>query len=143
MSVDGHIRDLAERRHLPAPHLERWLKLDEDDSAAVFVVAESLRLRTGQIVELLDLLSELSLREGEPIATLLRRAEFHPFLVGRGSAPERARGLLEHLRALRFPRLTQTIERLNTEIRSMNASLFLLFLKLCHSASFECANTIP
>src|SRR5215467_9784482 len=30
-----------------------------------------------------------------------------------------------------------------TEIRSMNASLFLLFLKLCHSASFECAKTMP
>ncbi len=30
-----------------------------------------------------------------------------------------------------------------TKIRSMKASLFLLFLKLCHSASFECAMMTP
>lgn len=30
-----------------------------------------------------------------------------------------------------------------TQMRSMKASLFLLALKLCHSASFECASTMP
>ena len=30
-----------------------------------------------------------------------------------------------------------------TQMRSMKASLFLLDLKLCHSASFECARTMP
>jgi hypothetical protein len=113
------IRAWALRRHLPEACLERWLAMPEAGRGALLSAAECLHLRTGQFTGALEMLEEVALREGETIASVLARGRFKRILEGTGSAPERARTFLYELRALRFPRLSQTMERLKTEIAAL------------------------
>ncbi len=125
-TLDDAIRRWAAERHLPDAHLRRWLALANDDRAALLEVAETLRLRTGQFVAAFDLIEEIALRQRGTaaslqvtIAAILARREIRRILDGTGSAPGRARELIDTLRALRFPRLKRTIERLAAEIASL------------------------
>jgi hypothetical protein len=125
-TLDDAIRRWAAQRHLPDAHLRRWLALAQDDRAALLELAEALRLRTGQFVAAFELIEELALRErttavavDATIATILARREIRRILDGTGSAPGRARELIDTLRALRFPRLKRTTERLAAEIAAL------------------------
>ena len=117
--VDNEIRSVAAARRLPDSHLEKWLQLDESSRAAVLEVARSLKLRTAQIVTALDFLAEIAVREGQPVAALLERPSIQRVTGGAGSAPARAHALLEELRAMRFPRLRETIRRLEAAIAAL------------------------
>lgn len=116
---DGDIRALAERRHLPADRLARWLAFDEDSRAAILEVALALKLRTGQLSVALDLLDEISVREKTIAASILARPALRRLRDAGGSAPERAHALLDQLRAIRFPRLHQAVERLEAAVAAM------------------------
>jgi len=117
--LDSEIRSLAAARHLPDSHLEKWLRLDEPGRSTMLELARTLKLRTAQIVTALDLLDEISVREGTPIATVLDRPSIRRLATGAGSAPARAVTFLEELRAMRFPRLRETIDRLETAIAAL------------------------
>ena len=117
--VDNEIRSLAAAKRLPDSHLEKWLHLDQPGRVAVLEVARSLKLRTAQIVTALDLLDEISIREGQPVGTLLARPSIDRLTTGAGSAPARAHAFLEELRAMRFPRLRETIERLEAALAAL------------------------
>jgi len=117
--LDSEIRSLAASRRLPDSHLEKWLHLDESSRSALLELARTLKLRTAQIVTALDLLDEISVREGKLIADLLDRPSIHRLTRGAGSAPGRAHAFLEELRAMRFPRLRETIVRLETAIAAL------------------------
>jgi hypothetical protein len=116
---DDAIRKWAAERHLPDVHLDRWLALAPDDRAALMELAEGLRLRTGQLVTALELLEEVALRERTTIATVIACRDIRRVLDGAGSAPGRARSLLDALRVKRFPRLRRMTERLSTEIAAL------------------------
>lgn len=118
-SVESRIRAWAEVRRLPDAHLVRWLALSDEDRAALLETAERLRLRTGQFITAFVLLEEIALRDHESIAGVLARGEIRGILEGAGSAPGRAHSLLEQLRAARFPRLKQTVDRLRAEIATL------------------------
>lgn len=125
-TLDDAIRRWAAGRHLPDTHLRRWLALALDDRAALLEAAATLRLRTGQFVAAFALIEEIALRaraaEVAPevtVAALLARGEIRRILDGTGSAPGRARALIDTLRALRFPRLKRTIDRLAAEIAAL------------------------
>jgi hypothetical protein len=113
------IRAWAAARRLPDAHLARWLALAEGDRAALLSIAERLRLRTGQFVAAFELLEEIALREHSTAREILVRGEIQRILDGAGSAPERARVLLEELRAIRMPRLRAESERLKREIAAL------------------------
>ena len=124
--ISATIRRWAAERHLPEPHLERWLALVHDDRAALLEVAQALRLRTGQLMTALEMLEEIALREraaqgpiAAPIAAILARREIRRILEAKGSAPGRARELIETLRAIRFPRLKRAADRLAAEIAAL------------------------
>ncbi len=124
--ISDTIRRWAAERHLPEPHLERWLALGHDDRAALLEIAEALRLRTGQLMTALEMLEEIAVRErathgplAAPIAAILARGEIRRILEAKGSAPGRARELLETLRAIRFPRLKRAADRLAAEIAAL------------------------
>jgi hypothetical protein len=117
--LDNEIRSLAAARRLPDAHLDQWLHLEEGSRAAVLELARALKLRTGQIVAALDLLDEISVREKTEIAALLSRPSIRRLVDGAGSAPARGRAFLDELRTMRFPRLRETIQRLETAIAAL------------------------
>ncbi len=117
--LEAKIRELAERRHLPEAHLHRWLILDEPSRVAILEAAHALKLRTGQLVAVLDLLDEIAVREKTGIAEILSRPALRRIVDGTGSAPERARASLDELRAIRFPRLREATTRLESAIAAM------------------------
>ena len=113
---DDAIRALAAARHLPDSHRERWLALERRSRGAFLELAESLRLRTGQIVIALDLLGEIAVRENKSAADILTSPALARIAQRAGSAPSRARAFIEALRALRFPRLGEATARLEDAI---------------------------
>lgn len=110
---------LAERRRLPAPHLERWLAMDDASGGALLTIARNLGLRTGQIVSGLELLEEIAVREQTTVATVLGRDDIRGIANKAGSAPARASAFVEALRQIRFPRLRKTQTRLRAEIAAL------------------------
>jgi hypothetical protein len=118
-AVDGAIGAWAAERRLPESYLARWRALGDDDRDALYNIVRVLRLRTGQFVAAFDLIEELAVRAGEPAATILARDEIRRILDGIGSAPGRARELLEALRAMRFPRLKRTAERIAAAVAAL------------------------
>lgn len=113
---DDAIRALASTRHLPESHRERWLAMDPHSRAAFLEFAESLRLRTGQIVIALDLLGEIAVRESKSAGDILAAPELARITARAGSAPERARAFIDFLRTMRFPRLSEAAARLERAI---------------------------
>jgi hypothetical protein len=109
----------AEARRLPQSHLERWLALAEADRSVLLETAERLHLRTGQFVTAFGLLEEIAVRERVNIASVLARSEIRRILEGTGSAPGRARMLVEQLRATRFPELKRATERRRSEVAAL------------------------
>jgi hypothetical protein len=120
--AESEIRALAEKRHLPAAHLERWIGTDADSRDAIMEFARTLGLRTGQIVEALDLLDEISVRERAEIAGVLARPALARLLTSAGSRPDRARDFVAELRRMRYPRLAELSRRLDSEIAALKLS---------------------
>jgi hypothetical protein len=117
--TDSQIRTLAAERRLPPSHLARWLAMEPASRAALLEVARAVRLRTGQIVAALDTLEEIAVREQVTVAGVLDRPEIRRLVSGGGSAPSRASALLEHIRALRYPRLKEMQARLRDHVSAL------------------------
>lgn len=115
-ALDLAIRDWAARHQLPQTPIDYWLGLAVDDRSAMLELAQTLRLRTGQCLVVLELLDELHVRDQITIRGLLQQDSLWRIIHGGGSAPGKARALIEALRTRRFPRLKQTMERLTAMI---------------------------
>jgi hypothetical protein len=118
-AIDDAIRRWATVRHLPGAHLVRWLALAPEDRAALLGIAERLHLRTGQLVAAFELFEEIALRERVTVAAIVASDEIRRIIEGEGSAPGRARNLLDTLRTKRFPRLHRMTARLAQEIAAL------------------------
>jgi hypothetical protein len=117
--VDSEIRALAAARHLPVSHLERWLAIDGRGREVMLGFARALRLRTGQIVEALELLDEIAVRDGTEVADILARPSLARLPGASGARPDRARDFVAGLRRMRFPRLAETTAHLEAEIAAL------------------------
>jgi hypothetical protein len=117
--IESEIRALAEKRHLPSSHLTRWIGADAASRDAMMEFARTLGLRTGQIVEALDLLDEISLRQRVEISGVLTRPALARLLTAAGSRPDRARDFVAELRRMRYPRLNDLSRRLHSEIAAL------------------------
>ncbi len=109
----------ATAHRLPETHRNRWLELPPDDLVALLTLAEELRLRTGQFVAAFETLAEIAARDGKPIVAILEQREMRRIIDGEGSAPGKARALLDRLRVIRFPRLQAMSDRLNARLRAL------------------------
>jgi hypothetical protein len=119
LEINDAIRRWAAVHHLPDAQLTRWLALAHEDRVVLREMAESLHLRTGQLVAAFELLEEIALRERVTIAAIIASTEIHRIIDGAGSAPGRARDLLDTLRSRRFPRLHRMTARLGKEIAAL------------------------
>ena len=117
--INPAIRAWGRERHLPEGHLGRWLAMPELDRRALLELARALRLRAGQVIVILDLMGDLVLTKGQPLRLLLESRGPRRAINGRGSTPSRAAALVAELRALRYPALTETAERIASEIRAL------------------------
>lgn len=117
--TDAKIRNWAWQHRLPQTHLSKWLALGESDRSAMLNLTETLRLRTGQFVSAFEMLQETAVREHQTIAEIVARPALQRTINGVGSAPGRASRFLDELRAIRFPRLTETTNRLKAEIAAL------------------------
>jgi hypothetical protein len=118
-ATEAGIRRWAEAKHLPEAALVRWLGLDEGVRARILALAEELRLRTAQLVNVLELLDEIALREHRSVLSILGGAPVRSAIASGGSAPARASRMLAALRALRFPRLTRIRSELEAQLRAL------------------------
>ncbi|MGO9059757.1 MAG: hypothetical protein ACLQU2_20610 [Candidatus Binataceae bacterium] len=118
-SYGGAVRAWADEHHVSATAVERWLMLGEAGALALLSVAEDLRLRTGQLLNTLEMLGEISVREGQEAAAILARGEFRTALKGSGSRPERASAFIDKLRELRYPRLARLRTKLEAALTAM------------------------
>ncbi len=113
------IHSLSKRRHLPQPHLDKWLAMEAPSRRALLEIAERLKLRTGQLVTAIELLEEISIREDATPAAILARDKVRRSCSLNGSGPARAAAFLGALRAIRFPRLKHTMDRMSAEIAAL------------------------
>ena len=122
LTTETEIREWAALRRLPDAHLERWLALEEPDRAALLEAARRLRLRTGQFVTALELLEEIAVRDPKQgnVAIVLAQDSIRQTFDGAGSVPERAHAFVEELRAMRFPKLRDTMKRLRDEVAALH-----------------------
>ena len=113
------LREWAGAHHVPPAALDRWLGLGESGAFALWETARNLRMRTGQLLSALEMVSEIALREGESAESVLKRQELRAILRSGGSRPERASAFVEKLRELRYPRLARTHARLQTAVAAL------------------------
>jgi hypothetical protein len=117
--TEAKILAWAADHRLPRAHRDRWLDLAEPDRVALLVTVEKLRPRTGQFVTALDLLEAIAVRETTRLAAILDRPDMCRIIDGAGSAPGKARALLDRLRAIRFPRLREAADRLAADVADL------------------------
>ena len=82
-------------------------------------IARALRLRTGQLVNALETLEEIAVREHLTVAAILDRPEIRRAANGAGSAPSRASEFLDALRTLRYPLLKKMQDELRAEVSAL------------------------
>ncbi len=116
---EAAVRAWAIEHHVPESAVKRWLELGEADATAILALARDLRLRTGQLLSALEMLTEIAVREGQGAASVLARAELRGMLHGAGSRPERAAALIDKLRELRYPRLSRIRGKLEAAVAAM------------------------
>ena len=109
----------ATEHHIAQTAAERWIALGEPDAMAILAAARELRLRTGQLLSALEMLTDIGVRDGIGAAAILARPELRAALAGRGSRPEHASAFIDKLRELRYPRLSQTRTRLAAAVAAM------------------------
>jgi len=117
--IETRILVWAGARAVPPTIVERWLVLDNSSRSELLELAEEVKFRTGQFLTAFELLEEIALREDQSISEILKRGPIRSIVQAGGSGPGRARALIDQLRVLRFPRLKQASERLNTELASL------------------------
>jgi hypothetical protein len=116
---ETRIRAWADTKGLPPAYVEKWLALDAPARSRLIEAAEQLKFRTGQFITFFALLEEIAVRERRSIAEILALPSLRRLLNSGGSGPGRARALIEEIRVLRYPVLTQTREKLVTAITAL------------------------
>jgi len=116
--IEG-IRSWAAERRLPDGNLERWLRFDAAGRAALLDLARELRMRTGQMMTVIDLLEEIALRGNLDATSILAADKVRAALAAGGSAPARAVRFISTLRDIRFPKLAQLREELESAIAAL------------------------
>jgi hypothetical protein len=116
---EAAIRRYAVQRRLPERSVEAWLKLGAEGARMLLELSVALKLRTGQLAAVIELVAEIALREGTTAVSVLKRGEITSIAKGVGSAPERASKLLNVLRILRYPELNRALAKLQSAVEAL------------------------
>lgn len=90
----------------------RLANFNGDDRSEVFEVVRNLRLGTGMLRDVLELIEEVSLRDGKPVGMILEDCGLQDVISSDElSSPHKAAKLKLLLRKARYPRLSRLEER--------------------------------
>lgn len=99
---------------------QRWLSWEADDAAALLELVVTLKAGENHVRDLLDWLEEIALRDRVAIRQILRSETVCQIQTApRLGRADRLKRVKEHLRRLRFPRLSRIEDRIQAEIRSL------------------------
>jgi hypothetical protein len=114
------IREYAGSKGFHPQTLERWLSWKRADGDALLGLACTLKLGENHVRDLLDWLEEIGLRDALPIHEILEKDSITNIQsdprLGRG---DRLKRIKERVRRLRFPRLSQLEDAIQTKIREL------------------------
>lgn len=117
--MDQEIRSYCRTKGFHLHTEARWLGYNESDRGALLEMIREVRPGENHFKDLLDWLDEISLRDGTPIATLLR-AELSGIVTDpRLGRNDKLKRLKEELRRLRFPRLAGIEDEIQRRIRNL------------------------
>jgi hypothetical protein len=99
---------------------ERWLSWDANDGAALLEVALSLKAGENHVRDLMDWLEEIALRDGIAIGEILRSTNISDIRTDpRLGRADRLKRIKDHIRRIRFPRVSQIQDSIQSKIRQL------------------------
>lgn len=105
-------------RSIPIRVGSRMAAWPEEDQRTLQDLLEKVQITGNTLNEILDLLEELSLREGTAVSTLFLRAEVREVLAESGWTPTQKREKLkQRLRTMRYPLLSTRTEKISELLR--------------------------
>lgn len=118
--MEAKIRAYAVAKGFRAETLERWLRWTPADGSALERVAFSLKISENHLRDLMDWLEEISLRDGVAIHAILASASIHSIETDpRLGRADRLKRIKEQIRRLRFPRLAEVEDAVQTRIQAL------------------------
>jgi hypothetical protein len=118
--VTAAIAAYATFRRFSAATLQRWQRLADEDQRALLDLAQRLRLGENQFRDFLDWSEEIALRDRCSLAAVWRREVLATVLARDLGRNEMIHALKAALRALRFPQLAATEERIAELIKRLD-----------------------
>jgi hypothetical protein len=118
-SVSSIARAFAAARRFSAATLDRWLRLGDDDQAALLRLAERLRLGENHFRDFLDWSEEIAVRDRCAIASVWAREPVASTLARDLGRNEMIVAVKSALRQLRFPQLAAAEARLADLVRQL------------------------
>lgn len=120
MELDQAIFQYARERGIKDETVRRWQALGAPDQGSLLELARALKLGQSHFLDVLDWCTEISLRDGMPLAALIARDEIALVLrdtrLGRN---DKVKHVKATLRRLRYPRLTRIEGEVQQRLRSL------------------------
>ena len=110
----------SQEKRLSPQTLARWKAWDEEDQAALFVVAQKLQLGENHLRDFLDWLEEITARDGGAVRELLTRAEIYQPLQSTLSRNDKLKAVKAALRKIRYPRLSRLEDDLRMSVKALD-----------------------
>ncbi len=106
------------------PHVtERWLSWNANDGAALLDVALTLKAGEKHLRDLMDWLEEIAIRDGIAIGEVLQSKTISDIRTDpRLGRADRLKRIKDQIRRIRFPRLSQIEDSIQSKIRQLKLS---------------------
>ena len=106
--LSDEVKKVAHNRRYPIKVLTRWLDFGEDDRGKIAGLISGAHFGTGAATEILNLLSDLTTRDGTSVRVILENDEIKAIIDDENlSQNEKGERLREALRRLRYPMLSE------------------------------------
>ena len=112
------IQQFAKSKGLHPHTLERWCNWAEEDGAALLGIARVLKPGENHLRDLMDWLEEIEIRDALSIRDILQSQE-HIVTDPRLGRADRVKRVKEQIRRLRFPRLAQLEDSIQSRIKEL------------------------
>ena len=133
--LDHDIRTSLARRELSLQTIKHLEDMDQESRTAVFSWISNIKFNMNQQRQFIDNLFDLSIRNGRPIGDLLGEKALQAIRCdNRMNLPQKARRVIEHLRARRLPRLSRAEKGFR---RAVNALRMPPGVRVSHPPYFE------
>jgi hypothetical protein len=114
------IQEYARSKGFHPQTFERWISWGPDDGAALLEVAVSLKAGENHLRDLMDWLEEIALRDGITIGEVLQSKTISSIRTDlRLGRADRLKRIKDQIRRIRFPRLSQIEDSIQSKIRQL------------------------